>query len=122
MVLRAERHAGTAVGLEVGKIDQIFRFGKRFGDIVLLESRGIAAPVQRNRRPFHFDATELAGAVQTPHARKFLLEDIKIFVGEIRQAVANGDIGLFDANGVHKLPQQSEEHLRRGIHIVLFGL
>ena len=66
----------------------------------------------------HLDALELAGVVLVTHGGKRSVEEVIILVDQAGERVANRDVLRRHAHA-GKLADQGEDHLRRGIHVIL---
>ena len=118
MILSCKCNARAGVGLEIGKVNQVFSLSKGFGNIILLDPLRIAAPINRNRGDLHLYPAKFASPIHAPYIRKFPVDDVVILIGKIRQAVADGDVRRLDPGSIHELPHQGNEQLGRGAHIV----
>ena len=97
VVLAAERDAGGQVGFEAGEVDYVLRFGEAGGEDVGAFAFGPATPVDGDGGGLDFEAAELAGIVDVLDAGKLGVEDVVVFMDEVGEAVANGDIVFLDA-------------------------
>ena len=69
---------------------------------------------------FCSNATEFPGAVQVMHVRKFLVTEFVVLVGEKSRCVTNCNVALPDTGVVNELPEKSDHHLRRRVHVIQF--
>ncbi len=118
MILAAERHPRGRVTLQAGKIDQVLGLHESQRQDVGSGGFRPATPIQRHRRSLHPAPSEFPRMVHVPYGRELLVQDRVVLVDQVGQRVADRDIGGLDADGADELPQECDDHLRRGVHVV----
>src|SRR3974390_1960033 len=96
------------------KVDQVIRLRKGNRHIILHLSKRIGrAPVKWQWREDRPHSTGTTVVIKVVNVRELGVQHVPHKTWKVPGWISETDIGLVNADGINKVPEQSEQHLRR---------